>query len=328
MASEGEHRAFAAQTWGAALLAAILAAGMANAADPTETERTTARALMKDGDAKREKGQMAAALESYSAADDIMHVPSTGFEVARAQAALGRLVEASDTLARVVAIPVRAHEPPAFVEARKRAQALAEELAARTPTVRVVFENETATRRFQLRLDGAVLADDLRAGPHRLDPGKHVIMARLGSSETDHEMVLREHDAKTLTLDANPAATAVIADAGVGRRPIETKTVLTFGGFGLAVVGASIGAVAGFLSMSKVDDIEEACGGTACPRERQEDIDSARTLGDVSTVAFLAGGVGAAAGIVGLLMRGGGHAASGRTGIRISPGYVGVGGRF
>ena len=52
---------------------------------------------------------------------------------------LGRLVEARDTLRRVLRIPVESNEPKVFREARAQATALDDEVAVRIPTVRVVL---------------------------------------------------------------------------------------------------------------------------------------------------------------------------------------------
>jgi len=100
-------------------------------ADPSLSDRETARSLMDDGDAKRDKADFKAALKSYEAADAIMHVPTTGLEVARAQAQLGMLLEARETLGRVNRLPPKPGEPAPFTAARKTAEALTAELGAR-----------------------------------------------------------------------------------------------------------------------------------------------------------------------------------------------------
>ena len=43
-----------------------------------------------------------------------MHVPTTGYEVAHQEAALGMLVEARDMALRVTRLPAEAHEPAPF----------------------------------------------------------------------------------------------------------------------------------------------------------------------------------------------------------------------
>ena len=64
-------------------------------------DRETARTLMQQGRELTAKGDLKEALKRFKGADDIMHVPTTGLEVARTQAPLGLLVEARDTIARI-----------------------------------------------------------------------------------------------------------------------------------------------------------------------------------------------------------------------------------
>jgi len=61
--------------------------------------------MMDAGHARREANDHERALAQFQGADAIMHVPTTGLEVAREQAALGLLNEARDTVRRVLRIP-------------------------------------------------------------------------------------------------------------------------------------------------------------------------------------------------------------------------------
>src|SRR5206468_7438918 len=51
--------------------------------EPTTMEKADARAWMAEGRTLRNQRNYEAALKSFKAADGIMHVPTTGFEVAR-----------------------------------------------------------------------------------------------------------------------------------------------------------------------------------------------------------------------------------------------------
>ena len=75
-------------------------------AEPTAADRETARSLMQEARDLRDKGHVQDALKRFKAADDIMHVPTTGLEVARTQASMGMLVEARDTVANIRKLPV------------------------------------------------------------------------------------------------------------------------------------------------------------------------------------------------------------------------------
>ena len=71
----------------------------------------------------------------------------------------------------------------------------------------------------------------------------------------------------------------------------------------MGVGGAAlvVGAITGGLAMGDHSDLEDNCPGGQCPPEQQDTLDSFHTMGTVSTVGFIAGGVLAATGVVLLL---------------------------
>src|SRR4030095_7079759 len=97
-----------------------------------------ARASMAEGRALRSQHNFEGALRSFNVADRIMHVPTTGLEVARTLEAMGRLVEARTTLGRVMTIPVSPTDPAPFQEAVSAATVLYEEIDQRIPLVTFV----------------------------------------------------------------------------------------------------------------------------------------------------------------------------------------------
>src|SRR3954469_7244655 len=86
----------------------------AGAAEPKAAQKKIARGLLDEGRAKDERGDHKGPLESFRAADNLMHVPTTALEVARQEIALGLLVDARDTLLRVRRSPVNPGEPAVF----------------------------------------------------------------------------------------------------------------------------------------------------------------------------------------------------------------------
>src|SRR5690242_13508597 len=104
----------------AAIAALILATAAPAFAEPTAAEKETARNLMQEGRDLRDKKDLKGALQRFQAADQLMGVPTTGYEVASTQVALGLLVEARETLNRVSRLPAQAKEPAPFREARQK----------------------------------------------------------------------------------------------------------------------------------------------------------------------------------------------------------------
>ena len=109
-------------------------------------DRESARQLLDRGDEQEEKGELEGALASYRAAHELMHVPTTGFEVARISAKLGKLVEARDVALEVIRMPTMARESKPFKVARAAAESLARELAPQIPSLRLELTPEAEQR--------------------------------------------------------------------------------------------------------------------------------------------------------------------------------------
>jgi hypothetical protein len=334
----------------AAFLACIVGSGFVSETAEAQSlaDKETARALMDQGDAKRDAKDYKGALKAYEGADAIMHVPTTGLEVARMQAQLGMLLEARDTLSRVIRIPAKPHEPAPFTAARKAADQLNDELAKRVPAVQVEIKGVEPGTTPEVTIDGEAVPPAVLSVPRKVNPGSHTIVVRAGSASKSEDVLVAEKETKTVTIDL--AAPVMVAEAEPEQEPVQVQTtddpaasgssstgkVLMFGGFGLAAVGVGIGAVTGLMSMSKVDEIKPDCIGDQCPPSRAGDIDDARSLGNISTIAFIAGGAFATIGIIGLVMSSGHKdeakpavaAKPRRVGPVVSPTYVGLSGSF
>ena len=281
-------------------------------AEPSLSDRETARSLMDDGDAKRDKNDLKGALKSYEAADAIMHVPTTGLEVARAQAQLGMLLEARETLGRVNRLPPKPGEPAPFTAARRTAETLTAEIGARIPSVTVVVTNPDPGQTTVIVFDGEIVPPAASAAPRKVNPGHHSVVARSGSLEKKQDIDVAEREARTVTFDLKPlkpvgpgpGPAASSGDTAVeASSPSALPKVLIYGGFGLGVVGVGIGSVTGIMSISQVSDVKNDCTNNVCKPSRAGDIDSAKSLGTISTIAFIAGGVGIGAGVIGLVLQ-------------------------
>jgi hypothetical protein len=75
---------------------------------------------------------------------------------------------------------------------------------------------------------------------------------------------------------------------------VPVIVALAAGGVGLAV-----GGVFGALALGKRGTLDQECtANKICPPSAQGTLDSLKTMSTVSTIAFIAGGVGVAAGVV------------------------------
>jgi hypothetical protein len=309
---------------------------------PSAADRETARALMDDGRARTQKGDLKGALLAYSGADAIMHVPTTGLAVARTQAALGLLVEARDTALNVTRIPVTPKEPPVIGEGRKQADDLANELAPRIPTLTIVVKVPAG-------FDPEVTVDDLAVpyaalvAPRRVNPGHHVIVAKAGTVERRAEIDLVEKDAKSVALEfppdmkPPPKPVVVLPDGSKGnaqpQQPAKRGThPLVYVGITVGSIGLVTGLGAGFFSYSKIKSADEQCTDKQCPPPAHGDLDTATTAAVVSNIGFIVAGAGAATTVLGILLSGGKAESKPSTGASarpyVGPGHVGLTGAF
>ena len=73
---------------------------------------------------------------------------------------------------------------------------------------------------------------------------------------------------------------------------------------GVGVAGIAVGSIFGLMATGKKGDLDDNCTSTKiCPPEQQDNIDTGKTLGTISTIGFVAGGVGVGAGVVLLLVK-------------------------
>jgi len=300
----------------ASLLAAALGISAVASAEPTAADRETARGLMTEARTAREKGDTKAALKAFLGADAIMHVPTTGLEVAKAQMALGLLVEARETALRVTRIAEKPGDPPPFKQARDAAAAMNDDLGSRIPSLTVTVKNVPDGATAAVTIDDDPIPAEGLGQARKLDPGHHVVVAKAGGVDAKQEIDLAEKDQKQLTVELPAApAGAVVATTGGGAATVDTppdaeptqksggSKVLMFGGFGLAGAGVIVGSITGVLSMSKTNSIKSSpyCSGNSCGPQENSDISSAKSMATLSTVSFIVAGAGAVLGVVGLL---------------------------
>jgi hypothetical protein len=159
-----------------------------------------------------------------------------------------------------------------------------------------------------------------------------VVVASIGDREKRTEITLAEGQKESLTLDVSGLAPEPEPTVPPKELPPEESSgtnPLVYIGFGIAGVGVVVGSVTGVMALSKKSSVDEQCVDNRCPPSTHDDIDSGRTLGNVSTIAFVVAGVGAGVGVYGLLA-GGGEPAAEKAGVSpwVGLGSAGVRGKF
>jgi hypothetical protein len=291
-------------------------------------EKADARAWMAEGRTLRSQHNYEAALKSFKAADGIMHVPTTGFEVARTLEAMGRLVEARSAARRVLSISASPNDPPPFQDAMAAASSLYVELEQRIPTVTFVIPSPVTQSVPTVWVDGQPVPSNELGTPLRLDPGTHQVAAHLGQLDAVQTIELRERDRQPIVLKLPASAKSSVA-ANRSETPWRTVAYVSFG---TSAAGLLLGTVTGALALSTKHTAETGCIDGRCPPSTWESIDRAHTYATISTVGFATFGAALGLGFTSLALAPTRDASASGSSVRVRPsvglGYAGVDGTF
>ncbi len=273
--------------------------------EPTKAQKDKARGLMNEGHRQYKGGDYRSALKAFQEADDIMGVPTTSLYVAKAQIELGLLVEALDALDRVQSYPRAPKEPKPFERARVAAEVLQAELSQRIPTLEVALADLPAGTTANVAIDGAQLALERVHLPLKLNPGGHrVAVSAPGFVPYEESVELQESERRRLEVKLAPAPKAPPlppppppTEPDIADEPVVVPP-LAWAAFGVGAAGLVVGTVAGAVAVSQDSTLGEACQDKRCPSDKEADIDRLKTTAHVSTAGFAVAGVGAAVGLI------------------------------
>jgi hypothetical protein len=306
----GSRRVRLTMTAGA--LAALLAAPGAHA-QVSAADRETARSMMQEGRDLREKGDLKGALQRFKTADDIMHVPTTSLEVARAQVALGQLIEALDTIAAIHKVPVLTDDPAPFKDARNKADELDAQVEGKVPSLSITVTGAAEGETPAISVDGVSLPAAAASVPRKVDPGHHVVTARAASGQAKEEVDVTEGEKKDVALvlvaggGDNPEGDNGQTEPGPsGPHNVHTPGPLTWGGIVVGGVGLVVGSITGLMTLSKASTVKSDCNpNTTKMCTDSGDIsalNSGNSLATVSTISFAVAGAGAVVAVVSLIV--------------------------
>jgi hypothetical protein len=240
--------------------------------------------------------------------------PTTGECVAAADSSLQLREQHKLRAARAQMLVCAAASCPAAVQSECLRRV--DQINAAIPTV--VFEAKDGAgndlSNIKVDVDGQPLTDRLDGTSMQVDPGEHHFrFTAPGGTIIDKTIVIREGEkdrresivvgatALPAVQPAPPALASTTAqppaaeDTGASRRTIG----LVVGGVG--IVGLAVGTVFGVLASSSASSSKNECSTATCGgaySKSVSDYNTASTDATVSTVAFIAGGVGVAAGAI------------------------------
>lgn len=323
------------------------------AAAQTDMERATARETADAGRAQFEAGRYADAIDSFSRAQQLVSAPPHLLYIARAQAKLGRLVEAHENYLKITRenLPLKAPKP--FTDAVSAAERELEEVDARLPYVTVAVQGVPAAG-VSVQMDGVTLPSAMVGIPFPVDPGAHAFEARGAAAQSAPVTVTVSEGAKemvmlTLRTSAQApgqarvnAATNLSSDAPVADAAHSSSSglrVASYVAFGIGAIGLGVGSYF-FVKSSNTRDTSnkqfDACN-PGCSAEQQAQVqstdDDANRQRNVGIGAVVTGGVAAITGVTLLLLSSGNSTASSQSqGPRVTPvlglGSLGLTGTF
>jgi hypothetical protein len=270
---------------------------------PSAADLESARELFKEGRELRQSGDLKRALERFKAAHAYGQTPVTALELGRTHIQLGELVEGREVLLSVGRMKVQPDETEKSAAARTEAADLAEEVKKRIPTVMVKLTGVASDSAAVLQVDGFAVPIVGLTGIRKVNPGKHVVLARAGTHEETRTIDLEEAKTQDLTIDLTGAGAATPVGPVV---PVESGpkqiSPVTWVGLGVGALGIGVGAVTGILALGKASKVDSACTSTHCPPSAKSDVDAGRTFATISTIGFAVGGAGLVTAAVGYFL--------------------------
>jgi hypothetical protein len=289
-----------------------------------------AEALYQEGRVAAQAKNWDLACAKLGASHEREPAPGTLLNLADCHEHLGKLATAQAEFAAVTRL-FKPTDPRAGV-ARDRAAALEKRaphlilrLQASAPAETSIVENGKP-------LDSALLGKS-----RAIDPGEHVLVVSAPGRVGQRVAVqLAEGETREIELAAGaPVAAPVLAPAAAAKTaPREDSSVppsapssfpfrtVGFVGLGVGVAGVAVGTVAGLLTLSAKNNTDANCVATGCNPDGLAAESSGKTWSNVSSAAFVVGGVGLVTGAVMLIVA---PSRSPRSAVGIAPTRAGSG---
>jgi tetratricopeptide (TPR) repeat protein len=288
----------------AALFAMVLMPGLALAQGQ---DVVGAEALFVQGRTLMQQGKYAEACPKFEASQRLDPGVGTLLNLGDCYEKNGEIAKAWARFREAAALATSAGQRDREQIARQRAAALEGKLAKLTLTAPPGTEVKLDGARFDPAVWGTAVPVD--PGDHTIEasaPGKKPFSSRVtvaSSAATRVEIPALEDASPGVAPTPIPAPTPTPApvttvNASADRSTGSTQRTLAILSLGVGVVGLGVGTALGLMSSSKWDQAKQGCTPAGCDAESRKRGEDAGTLADISTVGFVAGGVGVVAAAV------------------------------
>lgn len=308
---------------GIGLVAGALFLSATAARADEEADRGQARDLGTQAYKAAEKGDWAKAEDLFRRADSIYHANTLLLGLARARAHLGKYVEAWEDYHRILVESLPPNASPAMKKAVDDARAEIGSVEGKRARVTITVAGPSSPT---VTIDGAPINAAALGAEREVNPGTHAVHAEAaGYTPGDTTFTVAEGQSATASLQLQPAPAAApsVAPAG-GPAPAQpatsdaanpatadtggggsgsTRRTLGLVGMGIGAAGLVTGIITGVIAMGDHGSImNNVCAKGPCGQSDltsyDSSIDSYHTMGTISTIGFIAGGVLAAGGAV------------------------------
>lgn len=313
-------------------------------ADPSEADRTTARALAAEGYEALERQDYATAEDRLRRADALVHAPTIVVDRAKALIGLGRFVEAYESYQLVMRETLPRNAPPSWKQAVLEAEREVSKVEPRLAWLVLKVEGPSDPR---VTIDGVTIPNASLGVRRPIDPGRRTIRVTAdGFVSGGRSLSLKEAEQQEITIALDKPPAIQLDESKVAPAPPETPTdsaprsqIPMWTAFGVGAAGLTFGTITGILFLDKHGKLVDKCpNDNRCdPKDGAEKAElismrsSYRTMGTLSGIGFGLGVAGAATGVV-MLLTNPKRSEAPRTGFMLAPvvgpDRVGVTGRF
>jgi hypothetical protein len=274
-------------------------------ADTPAENKAAARSLAVQGVQLAQQDKCEEAIPLLERAEKLYHAPTILTSLGECQLRLGHLVSGTETLNQVVRETLAPDAPAAFHEAQRKAQKLREEYLPKIAELTLQLAPAGVTPR--ILIDGSPVSSAFLGTPRPTDPGtRRIEISAEGYETLEVEVTLTEGGREILDLTLEPL-TSGGASSGVaeGTGASSTQKTLGYVGIGVGAALLAAGGVTGMMAVGKENSLKQNCPGGACPASEQDNLDQARSLAGVATIATIGGAAFGITGLVLLLTSGG-----------------------
>lgn len=297
------------------LLSIGILLGTIQSASAQQTHQDTATDIGKMALSLFSSGKFREAYETFQTADRMEHSPVFELYMARCKRSAGELLAARPIFEKVANEQLAEGASPNWQNAKADATKELADLDAKTPSIEVLAGDQLGVK---ATLDGA---DVELAKAIKVDPGDHVVKAtKAAEAPIEKKVHVVEGQPTEHVTIAFPVA--IVAPPNKGTPAGEQdKSSWPSGGWFLGGGGVALaaGVIMGSAALSMAGDVNGACVNHECFKADEPKANTAKTLGVVSTIAFITGGALATTGVVLLIVKPGKKSAAS---VGIGPGSV------